>query len=578
MIAKTAEDKRKLSTVLYADVAGYTRLTEVDETNTHQALKRALHSVSHIVVGHGGTVVHYAGDSVLAEFTSVLQAINSAFEIQRVIAQQNETFKMQYPLLFRVGINIGDVISDGNEIYGDTVNTAVRLQTLAEPGGICISEAVRNAIGKRLPVDFEFLGDEKLKNLSIPVRAYRAVLNTAEVAEEPLSTEDGKPVVGVMPLGNPGGNDDGLSECLTEDITRELSRFHGLSVVAHHSTLVYKNKGIKVQDLAEELGVGYVVEGYLRETKNGVRINIQLIDVLTGHHLWSEKFDSAPAELESLIRNIVCGLASRVHAVSSQDALNSTSDHLRAFDYVLRGQALVGKGSECNNVARSNYKRSLALDPNSSRASSGIALSFVDDFWNGWTKDPKETLESALAAAKAAYSHDITDSKAHWVLGLVYLLRGEPDRAERLIERAIALNPNDSDAFAVLALWWLHKGDREQPITLISQAMSLNPFPSAWYNWLLGVAHYYRGELQDARNVLLESLEQNPKLNAARFFLVAACDSLNEVESSRIAANEIVQQLPPAVGAAQISECLPIPSGEARQRLIEALRKANIPD
>ena len=575
------EFERRLTTVLYADVHGYTKLTEDDEAGTHQVLRESLRLVGELVSAHGGTIAHYAGDAVLAEFSSVIDGLNCAVEVQRSINERNATVPESPRISFRIGVNIGDVIADEGEIYGDAVNTAVRLQSLAEPGGICLSEAVRNAIGKHLPIAYEFLGEEHLKNLSTPVRAYRVVLGTEELVQ--LDNASGwKPSVAVMPFENLGdASQERFVDRFTQDVTRELSRFRGFVVLAHNSTFAYKGRPTNVQQLADELGVEIIVEGHVQRTADRLRANVELVDALSGGHIWSELYDRhANGHMvvhDAVIRELVAAIAGRLHKVGSDDALRRPSEQLRPFDHVLRGQALVGKGAKRNALSRVHYQRALALDPDNARAFAGIALSFVDDWLNGLAENPSETLTHAFEAAQKAYSLDNMDSKAHWVLGLVQTLRGDLDQAERVVERAVELNANDADCFAVQALIWINRGDGNRAQHAVSTAFTLNPFPSAWYKWLQGVAHYVVKEADEARFVLLEAIQQNPDLNAARAFLVVVYVDLGDEESACREAKELLRRIPNLTGNALV-ELIPVPTSDHGEQLLAAFRTANIPE
>lgn len=570
----------ELKTVLYADVVGYTQLTETNEADTHHALRESLRIVSELIGVHHGIVAHYAGDAVLAEFSSVINGIKCAVAIQNAMAERNRSQTKLPQILFRIGINIGDVILDEGEIYGDAVNTAVRLQSVADPGGVCISEAVRNAIGRRLPVAYEFLGDEQLKNLTIPVRAYRILLETGEQVH-PETDVGGKPAVAVMPFENLGEVDhESFVDSFTEDVIRELSRFHGLVVIAHHSTFTYKGRRTKVQQVAEEMGVEFVVEGNIRFANEQLRANVQLIDALTGHHVWSEvynrRLEDNLAAQDEVIREIVAAIAGRLHAVSSDAALRRPTEGLRAFEHVLRGQALVGKGAESNVLARVHYHRALVLNPGCARALTGNALSLVDDWWNGWTEDPDETLSLAFDAAMKAYSDDITDSKVHWVLGLIHLLRREIEQAARLVSRAIEINPNDADSYAVQALVSIYHEDTEGAERAISTALMLNPFPSAWYRWVQGVSYFVNARVNDSIYVLLETVQQNPELNVARAYLIAAYMERNETDAARLEAKKLLRRNPGLTAKALVQR-LPILIDSDQVRLTGAFTEANIP-
>jgi len=566
--------KRRVTTVLFADVVGYTRLSENDEAGTHRALRAALSLISDTISEYEGLVVHFAGDGVLCEFSSVIDGLNCAVAIQRTMATRSELSSGESIVRLRIGINVGDVIDDEGEIYGDTVNTTVRLQSVAEPGGICISEAVRNAMGRQLPVAYEFVGEERLKNLSIPVRAYRVLIDGIGF-EESTSEANPKPSLAVLPFENFGATLE-EADVLTEGIVRELSRFHGFEVIAHSSTATYKGVHRKAQQVAEELGADYLIEGHIRRTADGVQVNVQLVYALSGHHLWSELFQ----QLESvsnvgesdLIRRIVAATAGRIHVASGELAQHRPTQELHAFEHVLRGQMLVGKGHENNALSRTYYQRALALDPCSARAFSGIALSYIDDWWNSWTEDAEEMLMYALQAAQRAYGADTTDSKVHWVLGLVHCLRGELQQATRLAQRGNQLNPNDADGFALDVLIALYQGDAGAAREALTTAFMLNPFPPAWYRWLQGTVSLATGDAVKARLELLEALQQNPELHIARVQLAAAYVELGDLRAVREQTDGLERRFP-GVTSEQIVARVPVPA-ESKEILRCALDAA----
>lgn len=573
--------KTELKMVMFADVAGYTRLTEANEADTHRALRDSLQIVSKLIAAHHGKVAHTAGDAVLADFSSVMNGINCAVAIQKSMAKRNESQTDLPRIQFRIGIDVGDVILDEGEIYGETVNTAVRLQTAADQGGICISEAAHNAIGRRLPFACEFIGDERLKNMSVPVRAYRVVMEAGD--KGPVEIEiDGKPSIAVMPFENLGDKKfENIVDSFTEDLIRELSRFHGFYVIAHHSTFAYKGRSARVKRVARELGAAFVAEGNLRIDDEHLRANVQLIDALADRHIWSEIYHwpleayfGAPNDT---IRVIVAAIAGRLHTVCSDAALHRPTDGLRAFEHVLRGQALVGKGAESNARARFHYQRALGLDPGCARALTGIALGFVDDWWNGWTDDPDETLSFAFNAAMQAYRGDITDSKVHWVLGLVHLLRSEIEQAARLVSRAIEINRNDADSYAVQALVSICNRNPDAASEAISTALMLNPFPSAWYRWIEGVSYFASANIDEARYVLLEAVQQNPELIVAKAFLIAVYAELDDREAACLEAKALLRQNP-GVTARSLVRRMPVFNESDRDRLVAAFTEANIPE
>ena len=289
---------RKLAAILYADVADYSRLTGEDEDATHRTLSEYLDLISGFIESHGGTVMHYAGDAVLAQFSAVVDAMAAAVEIQNELRSKNEDLSDDRKVQFRIGVNSGDVIEDRGDIYGDGVNVAARLEALADPGGICISDAVRTAVGKKLDFIYEDTGEQEVKNIEEPVRTYKVVMESKEKpdiasAELPALELPEEPSIAVLPFTNMSGDPEQeyFSDGITEDIITALSRISGLLVIARNSTMVYKGKAVDVKQVGCEQGVRYVLEGSVRKAGNRIRVTAQLIDATTGHHLWADRYD-----------------------------------------------------------------------------------------------------------------------------------------------------------------------------------------------------------------------------------------------------------------------------------------------
>ena len=288
---------RKLAAILYADVAGYSQLTGEDEDTTHRTLSEYLDLIASTVATHRGQVMHYAGDAMLAKFDAVVDATSAAVAMQNALKIRNEAVPDERKVQFRIGVNLGDVIEDRGDIYGDGVNVAARLESLAEPGGICISDAVRSAIGKKLHLDYEDMGEQQFKNIADPVRTYRVLLCVSEsptdILKTPLPSRSDKPSIAVLPFTNMSGDpeQEHFSDGITEDIITDLSKVAGLFVVARNSTFTYKGEAVNVQQVGKELDVRYVLEGSVRKAGNRTRITGQLVDGSTGGHLWAERYD-----------------------------------------------------------------------------------------------------------------------------------------------------------------------------------------------------------------------------------------------------------------------------------------------
>ncbi len=411
---------RKLAAILYADVAGYSRLTGEDEESTHRLLSAYLDALSQTIETYGGTVVHYAGDAVLAEFPTVTDALASAAKIQRELGARNQELPNERKVQFRIGVNLGEIIVDRDDIYGDGVNVAARLESLSEPGGICISEAVRTAVGKKLPLEYEFMGEQQVKNIAEPVRAYHARMRPDAVLPQPQTTSRrstasdrrrlvlsvtialliiagvttfgywnawlpgqgptsadrkafplaDKPSIAVLPFDNLSGDPEQeyFADGISEDIVTELSRLSNLLVIARNSSFTYKDRAVTVQDVGKELGVRYILEGSVRKSSDRVRITAQLIDATNGYHLWAERYDRKLAEVfavqDDVTRKIVTALSVKLAGDEKDQLARGTIANFEAYDLLLRGQQYERRRTkEDNALAQDTYRRAIELDP-----------------------------------------------------------------------------------------------------------------------------------------------------------------------------------------------------------------------
>jgi adenylate cyclase len=498
--------ERRLAAVVAADMVGYSRLMEVDEAGTLARLKtHRIELIDPAIAKNRGRIIKTTGDGMLVEFQSVVDAVICAAEIQRRMMRRNADVPPARLMQFRIGINLGDVIVDGDDIFGDGVNIAARLETLAEPGGICVSGAVCDQVGGRLEdIVFEDLGDQQVKNITRPIRVFRVRLeqNAGEAPERandataPAASSK-KPSIAVLPLVNMSGDSEQefFADGLTEDIITELSRFHDLLVISRNSTFVYKGKAVKVQDVAREFGVDYVLEGSVRKAGGRIRVTVQLIDAQTDRHIWAERYDRELEDVfaiqDEITRAIVATLQGRVEAATHDRAKRKPTDNMIAYECVLAAKVLHHRSTRADNEqAQSLLDRALALDPNYAHAHAWKACVLGQTWVYGWCPDRDATFRQVAAELELALALDDNDSDVHRILAAVNLNRDDHDKAAYHQERALTLNPN-YDLVVVQQgelLTWL--GRPEEGVDWIKKAMRLNPYHPERFWSHLGRACY----------------------------------------------------------------------------------------
>jgi adenylate cyclase len=577
---------RRLRAVLYADVAGYGRLTGIDEDDTHRRLSTHLNLIEGIVQAHEGRVVHYAGDAVLAEFHAIVDAVSCAVNIQRELSLENDKLPDERRVEFRIGVNLGDVITDRGEIYGDGVNAAVRLESLADPGGICISETVLTAMGNRLAHGYEYLGERKVKNMEEPMRAYRVSWQLPSTGQRELlppqiDTSD-RPSVVVLPFVNTGGDEsmEYFSDGFTEDIITELSRFRELFVISRNTAFTYKGKSMRPTELGSAIGVGYVVEGSVRIAGEKIRINVQLIDAKTDHHVWAERFDREMSDLfeiqDQITRSVATTIVGRLILSAEDRAERTPTQNMKAWDYVLRAQHIVCDTAECNRRAQQHYEHAIALDPDCARAHCGLAVCHLIDWASHWSESPVASYERALECANRALDLDEADSKAHWVLAELLLLHGDYEGAREHLARALTLNPDDADAYAIRGLLLTYLGDTGAAIEDLATAIHLSAFHPAWYLWFTGFAHYVAGNYEAALAPLQEATRRHPKFVPPRLKLAATYARLQRTEEANEAVAEILRIKPDYRVALESDR--PFRDPADLEHYLEGLRLAGMPE
>jgi adenylate cyclase len=548
--------ERRLAAILAADMVGYSRLMEADETGTLARLKtHRLELIDPALAKNHGRLIKTAGDGMLVEFSSVADAVACAVEIQRRMARRNSDVAPEREIRFRIGINLGDVIREDHDIFGDGVNVAARLQEFAEPGGICVSGAVRDQVGDRLGVAFEDLGEQSVKNISRPIRVYRVRLDEDAAAASPaprpaapLGAVTDKPSIAVLPFVNMSGDPEQefFADGLTEDIITALSRFRDLFVISRNSAFVHKGKAVKVQDVAREFGVQYVVEGSVRKAGNRVRITVQLIDGESDRHVWAERYDRELEDIfaiqDEVTAAIVATLPGRVEAASHDRAKRKPTDNLAAYECVLAGKVLHHRSTrEDNAEAQRVLERAIALDPKYAHAHAWKACVLGQAWVNGWCEDRDAAFRRVGEELQIAQALDDNDSDVHRIFAAWNLTQHRFDQATYHQERALGLNPNN-DLIVVQQgelLTWL--GRPEEGIDWIRKAMRLNPYhPERYWNHL-GRAYFVARRYAEAIEAFARISRPDHTHHA---FMAAACAQMGDEVAANAHAEEVLSRQP----------------------------------
>ena len=478
--------RRKLTTILAADVEGYTRLMHADEEATLETLGEYREIIDGLIARHDGRVFSTGGDSVLAEFGSAVESVRCAISIQEEIAGRNTELADDRKLMFRIGINVGDVMVRDGDLFGDGVNVAVRLEGLAEAGGVCVSGSVFEQVKHKTECAFEDLGLQQVKNIEDPVHTYRVILqgSKAETEADPTTTAAvlSRPALAVLPFTNLSGDPEQeyFADGLSEDIITALSAWRAFPVIARNSSFIYKGKSVKVQQVAADLGVRYVLEGSVRKSGERVRVTAQLIDAKTGHHVWAERYDRELADIfdlqDEITRRIAAIVAPELEKAEQRRSVTKRTENLDAWECCGRGWAYLRQFTKpAIEQARGMFTRAIALDPNYSQAYSGLAYSHHRDIHLGYTEDRAESIRKLCEVAERAVALDDADSLAHWVLGMANLWSGRLEQALAEQERAVALNPSDGNALNGLGNALILSGRADDAIPYFENALRLNP-------------------------------------------------------------------------------------------------------
>jgi adenylate cyclase len=580
---------RKLAVILAADVAGYSRLMATDEEGTLATLNAYREVIDELIDRYHGRIFTTAGDSVMAEFASAVEAVRCAAAIQGEIERRNADQLEPRRMRFRVGVNLGDVMVGGANLLGDGVNVAARLEGVADPGGISISGAVYDQIRSKVDLDFDDLGEQSLKNIGYPVRVFAlrqdGQAEPGSASERRARTSTARtsafPSIAVLPFANFGGDPehDYFADGITEDLITELSRFQDIRVIARNSVMAYKNRPVRVQEVGRDLGVRYVLEGSVRKAGGRVRITAQLIDAATGHHLWAERFDRDLADIfevqDEVTSRIVATLAGKLVESERRRARSGQTENLEAYDCVLRGRELWERFTpEANREARRLYEKAIELDPDYARAYASLAWTYLVEHSERWVGPEEQPLEQALKYARQGVMVNRASHSNHLALGQICLSKGLHDEALEALETAIALNPNDADGYAFLSRALTFAGRTDQAIELIEKAQRLNPSAPRWYAWNLGMALYLARRHDEAVNAFRKGA---PLGDVGYRWLAAAYGQLGREQEAKAAAAEYLT-LTPDFSISRHLELLPFQRPEDREHYAEGLRKAGLPE
>ncbi len=585
--------ERRLSAILAADVAGYSRLMHNDEETTHARLTMLLtDAVEPSIAQHGGRVVKNTGDGLLAEFRSAVEAVRAATQFQERAHDLTIGDAEDKRLAFRVGINIGDVIVEAHDIFGDGVNIAARLEGIAEPGGICISSSAYDQVRGKVAVEFADLGEQNLKNIARPVRAYAVVSRMLEPATQAgaiLNTVSAPRLsIVVLPFANLGGDpeQDYFVDGVTESLTTDLSRISGAFVIARNTAFTFKGKPVDVKKLGHELNVRYVLEGSVQRGGNRIRVNVQLIDTETGNHLWAERFEKPVTDLFDMQDEIASRLANTLNAqlIAVEARRAERSPHPDATDLCFQGAAWFNMGRTPENMAQARgfYERALALEPGNVEALVGTALVNFGIGTNLLPDDRIERLTAAEGAVTKALSLAPNHPIAHFVLGCVQIFTNRAAQGIAESERALALDRNLAPAHASIAIAKFFLGRGGETEAHMEQALRLSPRDTLVYIWSLfvGLAKLWQGADAEAVVWLRRSLEANRNYPSAHLFLAAALALVGELDEAR-ATTQAGLALNPSFTIRRFRTNTPSNHPvylAGRERVYEGLRMAGVPE
>ena len=622
---------RRLAAILVADMVGYSRLMEADETGT--IARQKAHRVELIdpeITRHHGRIVKTTGDGLLVEFGSVVDAVQCAISVQRAMVDREADVPEDRRIRYRIGVNLGDIVIEDDDIFGDGVNIAARLEGLAEPGGICISGTAYDQLKQKVDVGYEFLGEQQVKNIAGPVPVYRVLLDPAEAGKvivakrsaptwwrwaagsagvllvlvvaglvwwqpwvarvEPASEAKmafplpDKPSIAVLPFNNLSSDpeQDFLVDGLTENIISALSKVSEMFVIARNSTFTYKGTAVKVQQVAEEMGVRYVLEGSIQRTDDHIRVTAQLVDAIKGHHLWSETYDRKLANLFAVQDDITLRIVSALQVNLTEGEYARLdyrpTDNLQAWGNLVKGITLLRRFTKADMTnARELFEKAIKLDPQYFAAWTMLGWTHWNDARSGWSESREKSFKMSMDAAEKALSLSPDDSSAHALLGSLYLLQREHDKAIPEGRKAIALAPSIAEHYAILAISTYYAGEFEETVALTKQAMRLHPRYPAWYSYRIGVAYMMLGQYEEATAALKAWRDSNPSHPIRKLPLAVTYSMAGRIEEARELVSDLLAAKP-SLSLRRYAKFHYFKNPEHLERILAALRIAGLPE
>jgi adenylate cyclase len=532
--------------------------------------------------------MHYAGDAVLAKFEAVIDAVSSATEIQEQLLTRNANLPEEQKVQFRIGVNLGDVIEDRGDIYGDGVNIAARLESAADPGGVCVSASVFEQIRGKLDFRFEDMGEQEFKNIAEKIRSYRVIPIPAQLSPDTFEALVGerlelpdKPSIAVLPFQNMSGDPEQeyFVDGMSEDVITALSRISDLVVIARNSTFVYKERAVDVRQVGRELGVGHVLEGSIRKSGDRLRITAQLVSTESGDHVWAERYDRILDDIfaiqDEITHNIVVELQAQLVSGDSSLRMTSSTKSVEAWELTTRAVSLIGSHVHDKAIAAKQLiDRALELDKNYSNAWNMLGwIHWEESVWK-WSSDPKQSMQMAFDVAQKALSLDVNNPHNYSLLGHIYLVRGDAKQAIAMCEKSIELAPGDSKLLALLANVLVDSGQLKEGIQKIQRAIRLCPYPPAWYLIVLGAGFHLIGENESAVSALQQAVKREPDSHLARVWLASTLAEMGRLDEAQVVSKEVIA-IDPAFSALSWADSY---RSKSHERLKDNLLAAGLPD
>ncbi|MEX1351255.1 MAG: adenylate/guanylate cyclase domain-containing protein [Desulfobacterales bacterium] len=591
---------RKLTAILSADAEGYSRLMGDDEDSTIRTLTSYIETMRTCIQDHRGRVVDAPGDNLLAEFASVVDAVSCAAAVQKRLFELNAKLPEKRKMQFRIGINLGDVVAEGDRIYGDGVNIAARLEGLAEGGGICISRSAYDQVKNKLDLGYKYLGEHTVKNIADPVRVYRVLMKpeaagkvfgekrprliqwtlgvvavsvlilgatavaiwyfyfrsapSPETAASTLKTAfpiSEIPAIAVLPFKNLSEDleQEYFSDGITNDIITDLSKFRNLFVIASNTVFTFKGKSVKITELGKELSVQYVLEGSVQEAGQRVRINARLIDATTGNQIWAQRYDRSKKDLftlqDEIIQTIVRTLEFKIETAELARVMHKDTTNYQAYDYLIRGTWYRLQSTRSSiRKARQMFEKAIELDSQYASAYTALGWCYHLQVEFGWTEFIEQTSQRAVSLAQKALSLDDFQPSAHELLGSIYIRQGQYDLAIAELQQALDLNPNDALFHSEMGEVLLYSGQTDAAIKFMETGLRFNPRPAPGIYMELGLAYYLKERYDDAVRILQQGLAKKPDFVGHLIVLTAAYAQLGRAEDAKLSAQKVLRRHP----------------------------------